>query len=130
MHFNREVIDAFFRVRPSSAERVFLTEVRNDGSMGSQESRPCVFSERSNRNLKIEVAAKHGVPYPDTGRPVAVFVEVQVRTFRYMLLLPGEDGYQEMLVLSTSLPSAGRGLARVLTNQDQVRQVWHNCPLF
>ncbi|MBN2022581.1 MAG: phospholipase D family protein [Pirellulales bacterium] len=127
-HFNREVIDQFFRVTPNSAQRVYLQCQRMDGSLADQEVRPCVFSQR-NKNLKIEIGAAHGVSYPAKDVPVAVFREVQVRTFHYMLLMPKDAGYQPMLRLTQKLPNLGRGLPRVLTDVATVKHAWPACPL-
>jgi HKD family nuclease len=127
-HFNREVIDQFFHVMPHSAQRVFLQRQDMDGSLGDQEVRPCVFSQ-TNKNLKIELGAAHGIAYPAHGRPVAVFREVQVRTFRYMLLMPGDAGYAPMFQLTRTLPNLGKGLPRVVTNVATVRRAWPGCPL-
>lgn len=127
-HFNRDVIDQFFRVTPDSSQRVYLQRQQMDGSLDDQEVRPCVFSQ-SDKNLKIELGAAHGVEYPAQGVPVAVFREVQVRTFQYMLLLPGTAGYGPMLRLTETLPNVGRGLPRVVTDVATVRRAWPRCPL-
>ena len=128
-HFNIHVVQQFFRVDPDASHRAFLVERRLDGSLGEQEMRPCVYSP-SNRNLKIELAARRGVDYPETGgRPIAVFKEIQVRTFEYMILLPGEPGYDGLRRLTETLPSLGRGLPRVLTDVAALRRAWPDSPL-
>lgn len=43
-HFNRAVVDQFFRIEPHSAQRVFLRQRRADGSLGPEEVRPLVLS--------------------------------------------------------------------------------------
>ena len=128
IHFNREVIEEFFRVRYDTAQRVFLVECRHDGTFAEPEVRPCVYSH-ANQNLKIEIASHHGEPYPDAGRPIIICRERQVRSFVYMLLMPGESGYDEMLALSEALPSIGRGVPRVITDIASIRRVWATSPL-
>jgi hypothetical protein len=128
VHFNIDVIEQFFRVRHGTEQRVFLIECLQDGNFGEEEVRPCVYSE-ANMNPKIEIASHHGDPYPDAGRPVAVFRELQTRTFVYMLLMPGEPGHQAMLALTERLDSIGRGLPRVITDSSGIRDAWPESPL-
>ncbi len=130
VHFNRAVIEDFFQIeiRQGTHERVYLRECRGESDFGDQEVRPLVYSG-SNKNLKIEVASHAGEAYPEDGPPIALFQELQVRSFAYMLLLPGEPGYAELKNLTTELPSVGRGLPRVLARGDRVASAWPNCPL-
>lgn len=128
IHFNAEVIEQFFRVQPDKTHRVYLIECRQDSSLGEQEVRPCVYSE-ANRNHKIEVASHRGDPYPSQGKPVVVYRELQVRSFAYMLLMPGDSGYPAMLNLTESLPSVGRGVPRCITESARIRDAWPTCPL-
>ncbi len=122
------MFEQFFRIQPSTTQRVYLVECRQDGTFAEQEVRPCVYSQ-ANKNLKIEVASHRGDPYPDAGPPIAVYRELQVRSFAYMLLMPGEPGYDSMSALTESLPTIGRGLARVITDKAGVRGAWPTSPL-
>lgn len=54
IHFNRDVIARFFRVRHGAAQRVFLVKCRLDGTLAEQEVRPCVHSD-VNKNPRIEI---------------------------------------------------------------------------
>ena len=128
IHFNRNVIEEFFRVRHGTAQRVFLVECRQDGTFAEQEVRPCVYSE-ANKNPKIEIASHHGESYPEAGPPIAIYRELQVRSFAYMLLMPGDPGYDEMFALTEDLPAVGRGVRRVITNTSGIRRVWAASPL-
>lgn len=127
-HFNEEVVDNFFQVVPNSQQRVYLTEVRRDGTLGAQEVRPCVMS-LSNRNRKIELRSHAGVPYPAGNTPVAVFRELQVRTCAYVMLMPGDKGYREMESLLKVSPQAGRGAERAIVTVNELRRAWAECPL-
>lgn len=128
IHFNRDVIEEFFRVRLGTAQRVFLVECRHDGTLAEQEVRPCVYSE-ANMNPKIEVASHHGESYPDAGPPIAVYRELQVRSFAYMLLMPDDPGYDKMFALTEDLPMVGRGVRRVIANALDIGRVWPESPL-
>lgn len=128
IHFNKEVIQQFFRVRPNTTQRVYLVECGQGGSFGEQEIRPCVYSA-ANKNHKIEVASHHGKPYPEQGSPIVIYRELQVRSFAYMLLMPGDPGHAEMLNLTETLAGIGRGAARVITEITRIRDAWPACPL-
>lgn len=127
-HFNKDIIDQFFHTQPDSTQRVYLTARRHDGLILPQEVRRVIYSQ-SNKNLKIELGARKGEAYPTAGPPIAVFREIQARTFQYMILMPGEAGYRQMFRLTQILPTVGRGLPRVLTDVSTVRTAWPGCPL-
>jgi len=129
VHFNAHVIEGYFRLNRLETERVYLTRVLADATRGEAEVRRCVFSAGSNRNYKIEVGAARHLGYPDDGRPLLIFRERQLRTYDYMLLMPGEDGYGPALALSNRLPSPGRGFPRPVTNLAELAGAWPDCPL-
>lgn len=128
VHFNRDVVEEFFRVQRIAEQRVFLVECRQDGTFAEQEVRPCVYSD-INKNHKIEIASHHGEIYPAAGPPIAVFRELQVRSFAYMLLMPGDPGYDEMHALNEELPTVGPGYRRTITNTADIHRHWANSPL-
>ena len=131
VHFNEDVTEQFFRVRPNTVQRVFLRERRSDDTLGPLEPpRPCVMSG-VNKNRKIELAARREEAYPTVGTPpIGVFRELQVRTFEYILLMPGEPGHSEMLRFTETQPRVGKGLPRVITTADVILRAWPGCPLF
>lgn len=129
-HFNKDIITIFFEVQPETTQRVYLTPVEANGARGPQEMRLCVYSRSSNKNLKIELGLGRGLGYPaGERRPLGVFRRVQARVFEYMLLMPGDDGYDATHRLMLSLDSIGKGLHRSLTNTRQLADVWPNSPL-
>ncbi len=128
IHLNRAVIDRFFRVTPRTTQRVYLVECRRDGTFADEEVRPCIYSD-ANKNLKIEIASHRGEPYPEAGPPIAVYRELHARSFAYMLLMPGDPGYDAMFELTETLPPVGRGLPRVITDSDNIRSAWPTSPL-
>lgn len=128
VHFNTDVVRDYFRLTNLLTQRVYLTQVRADGSRAEVEVRPCVFSQ-TNKNHKIEIGAARGLAYPDDGPPVLVFRERQLRTFDYMLLMPGEDGYGGLIDLTQTLPTLGRGFPRVITDMNTLAATWPTSPL-
>ena len=129
VHFNAQVIKAYFRLSHLDTQRVYLTRVLMDATRDEVEVRRCVYSAGSNRNYKIEIGAARYLDYPVEGRPILIFKELQLRTYDYMLLLPGEDGYDAILELSQRLPSPGRGLPRPITDRVGLANAWPDCPL-
>ncbi|WP_020467817.1 phospholipase D family protein [Zavarzinella formosa] len=114
VHFNVDVAQQFFRVEPASNLRVFMTAVAPTGSLSPQEVRK-VRKDVGNSNVRIELKARKGTAYPAQGVPVAVFREDQARTFRYVILMPGEPGHAEMFQLTEELEPVGRGHRRAIT---------------
>ena len=128
VHFNAEVIAQYFRMHRLETERVCLTPVSADAKRDKAEIRRCVFSA-ANKNHKIEIGAAKNLTYPQDGRPLLIFRERVLRTYDYMLLMPGEDGYGSVLELSDRLPSLGQGFPRSITDMDELRQAWPACRL-
>ena len=129
VHFNAHVIQDYFRLNRLDTERVYLTRVFDNATRGAVEVRPCVYSAGSNRNHKIEIAAAKNLDYPDDGRPLLIFRERQLRTYDYILLLPGENGYVPVHELTDRLPSPGQGLPRPVTDIAKLARAWPECPL-
>jgi hypothetical protein len=128
LHLNKDVVERYFRVQPNTSQRAYLVECMLDGSFGDQEVRPCVYSQ-ANKNHKIEIASHRGDPYPAGGPPIAVFRELQARSFAYMLLMPGDRGYAELSRLNAEHEAIGRGHRRIVTDLASVRDAWPQCPL-
>ena len=129
IHYNKEVVNSFFHARSDSPQRLFLKEIKSDGTSGPEEVRPLVYSE-ANKNYKVEVSAKRGVEHPGSETPpIIVLREVGLRSFRYMLLMPGDSGYDELLRFTEESQSIGKGLSRVLTRMSTLLIKWTECPL-
>ena len=129
VHFNVETIGDYFRLSRFETERIYLTRVSADATRDEVEVRRCVFSADSNRNHKIEIGAAGHLAYPQGDPPLLVFRERQLRTYDYMLLMPGENGYGPVLDLSNRLPSPGRGFPRPITDTVELGRAWPDCPL-
>lgn len=127
IHYNKEVVNKFFRTDPNSSQRLFLREIKLDKTLGPDEVRPLVYSH-TNKNFKVEIAAKRGEDYPKTP-PIIILREVGLRSYYYVLLMPGDNGYNEMFDFTKNHPSLGKGLKRVLTKMSVVLNEWPNCPL-
>jgi hypothetical protein len=129
IHYNKEIINVFFQAEADSQQRIFLKEVKEDGQLGEDEVRPLVYS-KTNLNFKIEVSAKSGIDHSGSETPpIIILKEIGIRSFQYMLLMPGDKGYPPMFKLTEDYPSIGKGVKRVLTDLKTIISYWSDCPL-
>lgn len=130
VHMNQDVMHRFFRLDPGADVEATFEHIDRKGRFAGARKRRLVYSEFSNKNPKIEFDLPDAGDYPEGElRPLLVILEVDVRHFRYVLLMPGDAGYAEMRALNRSLASVGKGLRRVITNLDEVEMRWPDCPL-
>ena len=127
VHLNAALVEQFFRMSEGH-QAVRMQRVDARGQVSDPVTRPLVFSQ-TNKNFKIEFDFGDVEDYPTAGPPLLVILEVDVRAYRYQLLLPGDKGYDEMNALNASLPSVGRGLRRVISNLDEIELRWPGCRL-
>lgn len=127
VHFNMDVVREYFCISDNKTQRVYLTQITSNGEQENVEIRQCVYSE-TNKNHKIEIGAAAGIKYPEIP-PVLVLLERQLRVFNYMLLMPGDDGYESLIELAEKLPKTGRGHTRVITSVSKLKEAWAGCPL-
>jgi hypothetical protein len=92
-NFDISTFQNFFGATPGHTQRIILTHIGTDGQEGAEEVRPSVSVSSQNYRFELEAAA--GLPYPSRGRPIAIFVRIATRTFRYRLLMPGTRNYAE-----------------------------------
>jgi hypothetical protein len=130
VHMNREVMHRFFRLDPGVDAEAAFEQVDAEGRYRGTRTRRLVYSASSNKNPKIEFDLPN-VDYPSgEERPILLALEVDVRRFRYLFLMPGDPGYSEMLDLNRSLPPVGtHPMRRVLSTLDEVEMRWPECPL-
>ena len=119
----------FFGAEPGTVRRVVLQHVDASGMLGPLENRPSV-SVRS-RNFRFELDAAAGLRYPGEGRPIAVFVEIAPRTFRYRLLMPSDPQHRIMNVfLDTMWRGRTDRMRRVITTTDVIQREWPDSPIW
>lgn len=128
VHFNTDVGRQFFRLNEGEERSVSMERVDAHGHVGPPVTRALVFSH-TNRNYRIEFDFDPVIDYPDAGRPLVLVLELSLRRFRYLLLMPGHPGHEEMRLLNENQPSIGRGVQRVVTTLDEVELRWPGCPL-
>jgi len=118
----------FFRVEEGEDKTVSIERVGMGGESLGIDTRRLVLGV--NRNYRLEFDFSPAEEYPSAGRrPLIIIVEVGLRRFRYVTLMPGEPGHPEMMRVTDELESIGGGLARVITTLDEVELRWPACPL-
>lgn len=128
-NFDLNSFQNFFGAQPGVVQRIVLQHVDADGVPGSLESRPSVSVP--SRNFRFELKAAARLPYPEEGRPIAVFVEIAPRTFRYRLLMPNDPQYMVMnAFLDTMWTGRSDRMRRVITTTDELQQAWPDSPLW
>jgi hypothetical protein len=128
VHLNLEVVRRFFRLDRGTTDEAEFERVGRDGAYHGSERNSIVYSE-SNKNYKIEFDLRDAPDYPDDEPPILVILEIALRRFRFMLLMPGDEGFAEMRKLNASLEPVGRGHRRVITTLAEVELRWPACPL-
>ena len=130
-NFHAEEFEAYFGFegRTGESAEIIIQSVRPDGAIGPPERRPPVRVQ--SRNFRVELGAARDFSYETTAsddRPLALFVRVGNRAFRYCLLMPSDPEYSSALELVPPF-SSGRRLMRSRTlNAQDVQNAWPNAP--
>lgn len=96
--FHKETIRDFYKVNIESFREtlVILRNVLADGTVNEIENRIIKYKKAS-KNYYFEITTPENSSYPESGeRPVLVFVEIALRTYLYMLLMPNDENYNEL----------------------------------
>ncbi|MBY6207475.1 MULTISPECIES: phospholipase D family protein [Halomonas] len=132
-NFRKDDFEDFFgfEARAGQDAEVVTQHVTASGEVGEVEiRRPVVVKSR---NFRVELGAGRGVAYSTTelgDRPVVVFVRIDAMAFRYCLLMPGEQGYQEVLTILGPRSESGRILMRqTFVSIDYLKTQWSTVPL-
>lgn len=128
-NFHRDKFINFFGASMTVARRIYLFQIRVDGTVGHQEVRPAV--KVASANYRFELDAASGLDYPEEGRPIGIFVKIASRTFTYMLMMPGEDQHQILdELLKKAVPKPGRLMRQHVFSAQEVMTVWPKSPLW
>jgi len=95
-NFDMKTYEAFFGAKIGTQRRMLFQSVDAHGQLGDIERRPSV--EVGSQNYRFELNAASGLDYPDSGRPIAVFLRLRTRAFLYRLSLPNRDESHDELV--------------------------------
>ncbi len=127
-NFSSTTFQHFFGATPGRTQRVLLTHVSSDGSLGNEELRPSVSVASHNYRFELEAAA--GLLYPIVGRPIGIFLRAATRTFRYHLLMPGSPGYDQVSnYLQAHVVVTGTRMRRHEIDALALAALWPECPV-
>lgn len=78
-NFPIALIRNFFEVEPGSHELITLYNVAEDGAIAAEEHPPIVAVQ--SQNYRFELNSVSGLPYPDAGRPIGIFLRLAMHEF-------------------------------------------------
>lgn len=131
VHFTRHIVETYFQCRLGQTQYLQFQEFKRGGIMGSIERRPLVYS-KINRNPKLELAGAKilSTNYPrDGSRPILVSERVERDFFRYMVLLPGDDGFLEVSDYLNAISQRGLALRYSIINLEKMLDIWPDYPM-
>jgi HKD family nuclease len=128
VHFTKKIAEQFFSLPVDKGGLVHLQQVQPNHVPSNIEERQLVYST-VNKNPKIELQGAKILEknYPAKGRPIVIFERVDPTFYRYMLLMPKENGYKELSRQLDSQPQE-RSLASWITDLDYLVNVWREYP--
>lgn len=127
-NFTLETFVNFFGgIRGDNSKRLVLRAIYDSGESGALEDRPCVTV--ASDNFRVELDAAAGLPYPDEGRPIGVFVRVSFRMFAYYLCMPEAASYESVKKWLGENTSEGRKVRRVISTVNGSSEIIGMLPL-
>jgi len=125
VHFTREIVERYFRLQLGTKEIIRIQRKQLGKRFGKTERRTLVYSIR-NKNPKIEVEGAKVLEgnYPTAGRPIIIFQALINSRHRYMIRLPGDEGYMELARVLANEPRKHRALPYKITDVNFLKQVW------
>ena len=122
MHLTKDIVRRFFDMSLNPGGQITFHHVRFEEMLGNPENRKLVYSNR-NKNYKVEIGGLHGVEYNLEHRPVVVMEKIDPSTYKYMVLLLGNDGYDDLATKLDSLPKSN-SLPYWITDINSLLGVW------
>lgn len=121
-------IDFFGATPGDNTLRILLKNVKHDGCLSDLEIRPSISVKSMNYRFELDAAA--GLDYPKKGRPIGVFVRISNRMFLYVLSMPDNSEYDELLSYLNNLDTSGDTIRRCRTNVSELKTNCPNLPLW
>jgi len=122
--FHKETIRDFYKVNIELFREtlVILRNVLADGTVNEIENRIIKYKKAS-KNYYFEITTPENSSYPESGqRPVVVFIEIALRTYLYMLLMPEDENYNELSEYMIS-NRAGEKCAQEIINVETLKSI-------
>lgn len=127
--FDQTTFQNFFDYSGGEVD-ILLYPVEDNGALGPLESRKGRYKAAS-VNYYLELSAAKGLPYPTSGRPVAVFGRLVGGGYTYKVFRPGETGHTKLASwLQTAAPVAAPArMRRTIVTTEELQAVWPANPL-
>ncbi len=122
-NFDIDTFQNFFGATPGdNSQRILLRNINDDLTLSEIEVRPSVSVV--SQNYRFELDAASGLPYPNDGKPIGVFIKVTTRMFLYHLYMPNQPLYKEFNEwLQTNWTGRGDRMKRITTRVSQINEV-------
>jgi hypothetical protein len=103
-------------------QRILLRNINDDLTLSEIEIRPSVSVV--SQNYRFELDAASGLPYPNNGKPIGVFIKLTTRMFLYHLYMPNQTLYEEFNEwLQTNWTGRDDRMKRITTRVNQINEV-------
>lgn len=129
-NFSKYIFEEYFGATAgvNSGYRILIRNQNYRGDFQEIESRPSVSVK--SKNFRFELDAAKGKQYPnDNKKPIAIFIKVGVRMFKYCLLMPMDPFYGQFHALLRVLPREGTRVKRRIVEQRLLRTYCSELPL-
>lgn len=122
-NFDIKTFRNFFGATPGdNSQRILLRNINNNLTLSEIEVRPSVTV--ASHNYRFELDAAGGLPYPNNGRPIGVFVKLTTRMFLYHIYLPDHSLHAEFNEwLQTSWTGRSNRMKRITTRISQINEI-------
>ena len=131
VHFTKDIIEKFFNISLDKGSKISLQEVDKDGNPHEAESRKLVYAKR-NKNPKIEMNGVKRISSDKLSaenRPIVVIQRNGEDSYRYVVLLEGDVGYDPMANALDKLPRIGKSLPYWITDVNSIVMEWEDYPI-
>lgn len=109
-NFDIDTFKNFFGLTPGAQEGLTLIPVFDNGKFGTPENRRNVSVKSHNYRIELGMAAH--IPYPNSGRPICVFLKIDNFKFHYRLFLPNDKDYSKLISLLDQYSRNGKETIR------------------
>lgn len=131
VNFSKRVFENFFGAEAHAVnqEIIILRNINEEGLLQDIELRPAVSV--ASDNYRFELNAASGIPYPDEGSPIGVFIKITPGAFIYVLVFPNEGVYESISnYLNTNAVVRREGeKKRVISTCNEIEGIIANLPL-
>lgn len=130
VHFNMDILKNYFKL--VAGDSLYLQQLNNIYSPKEIESRTIVLSA-ANMNVKIEINGasilNNHYPTDENKRPILIFKRINPTFFEYMLVMNGDNGYNELNTYLLSVTPKGKSLPYKILSEENLLAIWDDCPL-